>query len=85
MSDCSEAGTWSHAGPAVSGFYEVRPCPTAWILGPQSSYEVPGPRITYVDVATGRFDAGKFGGDIGEPLWDWRGPIQVPTTLPARL
>ncbi len=63
---------------------EVRPCPTAWILGAQSSYEAPGARITYVDVATGLFNA-KFGGDIEEPLWDWSGPIQFPTALPARL
>ena len=85
MGDCFDTGKWSHAGPTVSGFYEVRPCPSAWILGSQSSYEAPGPRITYVDVATGLFNAGKFGGDIEEPLWDWKGPIQVPTALPAHL
>jgi len=85
MSDCSLPGTWTHGGPAASGYYEVRPCPKAWEFDTEAEYRVPGPRVTYVDIATGRFDAGKFGGDIAEPLWEWRGPISVPDRLPADL
>ena len=81
MGDCTGAGTWNHTGPSTSGFYEVRPCPEEWDFGPESPYIVPSPRITYVDVATGRFDARKFGGDIDEPCWEWRGPIAVPSAL----
>ncbi len=76
MSGCSEAD-WSHVGPSVSGYYEVRPCPQAWDLGPNVS--LPAPRIAYVDVSTGRFDAKTFGGSITNPFWEWLGPIEMPT------
>ena len=82
MSDCKTNGTWSHETPAVSGVYEVRPCPTAWNIGPDTPYKSPAAKLTYVDAAAGRFDAGKFGGDIADPVWEWRGPIQAPETLP---
>lgn len=80
MKDCQTSGGWTHVPPSTSGYYEVRPCLSAWDIGPEA--EPPASRLTYVDPSSGRFDAGKFGGDIGEPLWEWRGPIEVPSHCP---
>ena len=82
MADCPEAGVWSHTGPTESGYYEVRPCSKAWNFGPESPFTPPVSRITHVDVISGRFDATAFGGQISDPLWEWRGPVRVPASLP---
>ena len=81
MGDCPEAATWNHAGPRESGFYEVRPCAHAWDLESHAPCTAPSPRMVQVDVPSGRFDAKTFGGNIHEPLWEWRGPIRIPSGL----
>ncbi|MHC5010814.1 MAG: hypothetical protein ACYTG6_07675 [Planctomycetota bacterium] len=85
MGEGSSPGTWRREGPTTSAYYEVRPCLEAWNLGLESPQVPPAARLTYVDVSTGCFDAKTFGGDISEPLWEWRGPIQVPHALPETL
>ena len=82
MAKCPQAGTWNHTGPIAPGFYEVRPCPTAWQIGPGSPYMAPDSRVIYVEAGQEHFDAEKFGGCINDPLWEWRGPIEVPAELP---
>lgn len=69
---------WTTTPPSASGFYEVRMFAKAWGLG---GTDLPRSRLVFLD-ASGRFDAGTFGGSTAERLWEWRGPIDVPSALP---
>ena len=85
MADESGTGRWQQTGPQLSGYYEVRPSDSAWDIDTASGHRAPPPRLLFIDVPSGRFDAGAFGGNIADPLWEWRGPIEIPSALPADL
>lgn len=71
---------WTAATPRTSGYYEVLMDASAWGV---DANRRPRSRIAHVDVESGRFDAGEFGGDIDADLWRWRGPIRVPDVYPS--